>query len=168
MVNCLDKGRETFLYPVLPSHLEAGEAHLEASAWWPDVFAPATVHPGHVWCLNFTTLPLHSWVGICIAIFPFQVWTAQFTLYLCWMSSIVLWNKQEHQNLTKHRLIAFLSFPLPAGSWVFGPAVFMFPCSLLRFRRTLTTMHVWKLLRVTSCISVNSDKLINSSLFCQY
>lgn len=93
----------------------------KAFSWWPDVVAAAAVHPGHVCSFISTTLPLHSRVGIWFAMFPFQVWTAQFTLYLCWMSSIVLWNKQEHQNLTKHRLVAFLSFPFPAGSWVFGP-----------------------------------------------
>lgn len=79
------------------------------------------------------------------------------------MSPIVLRNKQEHQNLTKHRLIAFLLFPLPAGSWVFGPAVFMFPCSPLCFRRTLTTMHVWRLLRVT--LYQSYQKLINKPVF---
>lgn len=134
------------------------------SGWRTGVFAPAAPHPGPEHCFILTTLPL------CTAGWPsmlpecFHSRYGQHSLHCIYVKCLLLFlrNKQENQNLTKHRLYAFLSFPLPAGSWVFGPAVFMFPCSLLCFRRSLTAVHVWKLQGMTSPIR---DKLVNSSLF---
>lgn len=141
-----------------PSHLGLGQAHLEAFERRADVFAPASIHPGPVQCLVSTTLPaqLGGHQRCCNVSIPGMDSQRLHCIYVEWLL-LFLRNKQEHQNLTKHRLVAFLSFPLPAGSWVFGPAVFMFPCSLLCFRRTLTAVHVWKLLGVTSCISGGSE-----------